>query len=148
ARAPPPTVPSYADAAASYSARRKGKGRANDLTSAAQVAASSIAGPPAKAPAPLPAAMRRFFAPRTEPLPHDNALDIAATAPNMMAALLREAACPHPVSFSAAVNVRGALTLTTNNVHIPATAYAPYYEAMAHKLNQSFPIGDNPFRPF
>src|SRR5207302_7442878 len=117
-------------------------------TTAAQVAPSSNAGPSTKAQALLPAAMRRFYAPRTELLLHDNALDIAATAPNMMAALLREAACPHPVSFSAAVNARGALTLTTNNVHTPATAYAPYYEAMAHKLNQSFPIGDNPFRPF
>src|SRR5205807_6453141 len=97
---------------------------------------------------PLPAATRRFSALRTEPLPLNNALDIAATAPNMMAALLREAACPHPVSFSATVNVRGALTLTTNNVYTPATAYAPYYKPMALKLNQSLPIGDNPFRAF
>src|SRR5437879_9352184 len=102
-RAPPPPVPTYADAASSSSARRKGKGRAKEPTTAAQVAASSNASPSTKASAPLPAAMRRFYAPRTEPLPHDNALDIAATAPNMMAALLRESARPHQVSFSAAV---------------------------------------------
>ena len=34
------------------------------------------------------------------------------------------------------------------DLYTPATAYSPYYEAMANKLNQAFPMGDNPHRPF
>ncbi|PWW74172.1 hypothetical protein C7212DRAFT_346435 [Tuber magnatum] len=119
---------------------RKGK----DPVAAAQVAASSSASPPTRGVPPLQAASRRFFAPCTIPLPHNNAVNIAARTPDIMAAVLKDSNCPHPASFSATVNARGALTLTCTNVHTPATVYTPYYEAMALRLNQSFPIGTIP----
>ena len=34
------------------------------------------------------------------------------------------------------------------DLYTPATAYYPYYEAVANKLNQAFPMGDNPHCPF
>ena len=46
------------------------------------------------------------------------------------------------------VNPPGLLTLTSTSPYTPATAFAPFYEALTNKLNQSFPIGDNPFLPF
>ena len=31
---------------------------------------------------------------------------------------------------------------------VPAASYAPYFEALTTKLNQSFPVGENPWLPF
>lgn len=55
--------------------------------------------------------------------------------------------CPLPLGFTATVNDHGTITLTSTSRSTPATAYSPYYEAMTNKLNQAFPVGDNPFRP-
>ena len=98
--------------------------------------------------APLPAADQCFFAPRSSPLPHQDRLRIAATAPDIAASVLREANCPFPLRCTASVNPQGSLTLTSTNLHTPATAFAPFYEALTNKLNQSCPIGNNPFLPF
>ena len=143
----PSARPSYAaTAAAPVKGGKKSKVRAP--ATAAQVAASNTALPPAREMAPLPAAQRRFYAPRTRALPHQDALRLAATAPDIAASVLREANCSLPLSFTASVNPRGALTLLTTNVRTSAADFSPYYEALAAKFNQAFPIGDNPFLPF
>jgi hypothetical protein len=104
--------------------------------------------PKSKGPSPLPTAERRFFAPRLFPLEHEDPVRMAATAPDIMAKVLRDANCPYPFSFTATVNAKGAVSLLCTDLYTPATAYSPYYEAMANKLNQAFPMGDNPHRPF
>src|SRR5207237_6090557 len=72
----------------------------------------------------------------------------AATAPDIMAKVLRDANYPYPYSFTATVNFKGAVTMLCTDLNTPATAYSPYYEAVANKLNPAFPMGDNPHRPF
>jgi hypothetical protein len=143
---PPPST--YASVAAQPETGKGKSKKGKDKATAAQVAASSSAAPQSKGPAPLPLAERRFFAPRINPSPHADALRIAATAPDIAASVLQEANCPHPFAFSATVNDRGSLTLLAKNVYTPATAYAPYYEALANRFNQAFPVGESPFRPF
>src|SRR5205807_1637525 len=101
-----------------------------------------------KGPTPLPAAERRFFAPRLFPLEHEDPVRMAATAPDIMAKVLRDANCPSPFSFTSTVNAKGAINMLCTDLYTPATAYSPYYEAMANKLNQAFPMGDNHHRPF
>jgi len=124
--------------------RKGGKGKKN--ATAAQVAASSKSSVP-KGPPPLPAAQRRFFAPRTSPtLPNDSFI-MTATLPDIMAAVLKEANCSLPLSLTASVNRNGAVTLTANP-YTPPSAYSPFFDAMTKKLNQSFPVGDNPFQVF
>jgi len=121
--------------------RKGGKGKKN--ATAAQVAASSKSSVP-KGPPPLPAAQRRFFAPHASPaLPNDSFI-MTATLPDIMAAVLKEANCSLPLSLTASVNRNGAVTLTAN----PSSAYSPFFDAMTKKLNQSFPVGDNPFQVF
>ncbi|KAG0122263.1 hypothetical protein HOY82DRAFT_544412, partial [Tuber indicum] len=138
---------SYAQAASSSSRGPRLRNKGKNSSSPAQVAASARDTAPKK-PAPLPLADRRFFAPRSEPLPHQEAARIAATAPDVVASVFREANCPHPLTFTATVNARGALTLLARDLHTPATAYAPYYEALTAKINQAYPIGDNPYLAF
>ena len=64
-----------------------------------------------------------------------------------MAALLKEANCSLPLSLTASVNRNGAVTLTANP-YTPSSTYSPFFNAMTKKLNQSFPVGDNPFQVF
>src|SRR5437868_1759373 len=145
-----PAPPTYAAAATSEPPKGKGKGKAKGKNPAtpAEVAASSATAPRSKGPSPLPAAERRFFAPRLFPLEHEDLVRMAATAPDIMAKVLQDANCPYPFLFTATVNSKGAVSLLCTDLHTPATAYSPYYEAMANKLNQAFPMGDNPYRPF
>jgi len=124
--------------------RMGGKGK--KAASAAQVAASSKSSVP-KGPPPLPAAQRRFFAPRATPtLPNDSFV-MTATLPDIMAAMLKEANISLPLSLTASVNRNGAVTLTANP-YTPSSSYSPFFDAMTKKLNQSFPVGDNPFQVF
>jgi len=124
--------------------RKGSKDKKNATT--AQVAASSKSSVP-KGPQPLPAAQRHFFAPRTSPtLPHDSFI-MTATLPDIMAAVLKEANCSLPLSLTASVNRNVAVTLTANP-YTPSSAYSPFFDAMTKKLNQSFPVGDNPFQVF
>ena len=136
----PSSRPIYANVAAPNPGRPKKKNKGKSVATAAQVAASSSSVAPEKGTAALPAAARRFIAPRASPLPHQDPLRIAATARDIAASVLREANCPFPLGFTASVNPRGSLTLTSTNLHTPATAFAPFYEALTNKLNQSFPI--------
>jgi len=124
--------------------RKGGKGKKN--TTAAQVAASSKSSVP-KGPPPLPAAQRRFFAPRTSPTLPNNSSITTATLPDIMAAVLKEANCSLPLSLTASVNRNGAITLTANP-YTPSSAYSPFFDAVTKKLNQSFPVGDNTFQVF
>jgi len=64
-----------------------------------------------------------------------------------MAAVLKEVNCSLPLSLTASVNRNGAVTLTANP-YIPSSAYSPFFDAMTKKLNQSFPVGENPFLVF
>ena len=124
---------------------RKGrKGKKN--ATAAQVAASSKSSVP-RGPPPLPAAERHFFAPCTSPTPPNDSFIITATLPDIMATLLKEANCSLHLSLTASVNRNGAVTLTANP-YTPSSAYSPLFDAMTKKLNQSFPVGDNPFLVF
>ena len=70
-----------------------------------------------------------------------------ATLPDIMAAVLKEANCSLPLSLTASVNRNGAVTLTANP-YTPASSYPPFFDAIAKKLTQSFPVGDNPFQVF
>jgi len=72
---------------------------------------------------------------------------MTATLPDIMAAVLKEANCSLPLSLTASVNRNGAVTLTANP-YTPSSAYSPFFDAMTKKLNQSFPVGDNPFQVF
>jgi len=72
---------------------------------------------------------------------------MTATLPDIMAAVLKEANCSLPLSLSASVNCNGAVTLTANP-YTPSSAYSPFFDALTKKLNQSFPVGDNPFQVF
>src|SRR5437879_8978737 len=66
----------------------------------------------------------------------------------MVAAVLRAANCSLPRSFKALVNDKGSVTLVVTDTSVPASSYAPYFEALTTKLNQSFPVGENPWLPF
>jgi len=72
---------------------------------------------------------------------------MTATLPDIMAAVFKEANCSLPLSLSASVNRNGAVTLTANP-YTPSYAYSPFCDAMTKKLNQSLPVGDNPFQVF
>jgi len=72
---------------------------------------------------------------------------MTATLPDIMAAVLKEANCSLPLSLTASVNRNGAVTLT-GNAYTPSSAYSPFFDAMTKKLNQSFPVGNNPFLVF
>jgi len=62
--------------------------------------------------------------------------------------VLREANCSLPRSFKAIVNDRRSVTLIVVDTSVPAASYPPYFEALRTKLNQSFPVGPNPWLPF
>jgi len=124
--------------------RKGSKGKKN--ATAAQVAVSTKSSVPKGTP-PLTAAQRRFFDPRTfETLPHDLFI-MTATLPDIMAAVLQEANCSLPLSLTASVNRNGAVTLRANR-YTPSSAYSSCFDAMTKRLNQSFPVGDNPFQVF
>ena len=69
------------------------------------------------------------------------------TLPDITAAVLKEANCSLPLSLTASVNRNGAVTLTANP-YTPSSAHSPFFDAMTKNLNQSFPVGDNPFLVF
>jgi len=136
--------PSYAQAASGSGSGGKGKGNPGKPPSP-QLVAGTTAPPVKKGPPSLPGAQRRFFAPRQSPSPHPDALTIAATFPDIAARVLRESNCLLPLGFSATVNPRGSVSLTVTNKATPAASYAPYFDSLTRALNQSFPVGENPW---
>jgi len=136
--------PSCAQAASGSGSGGKGKRKAGKPPSP-QLVASTTTPPVKKGPPSLPGAQRRFFAPRQSPSPHPDALTIAATFPDIAARVLRESNCLLPLGFSATVNPRGSVSLTVTEKATPATSYAPYFNSLTRALNQSFPVGENPW---
>jgi len=126
----------------------RGKKNSATSTSATKVAAAAREASPPRAPLPLASAARRFFAPRSSPAPHPDAADIKAHLPDLAASVLREANCSLQRSLKAIINNRGSVTLIVVDTSVPAASYAPYFEALTTKLNQSFPVGPNPWLPF
>jgi len=124
--------------------RTAGKGKKN--ATAPQVALSSKSSVP-KGPLPLTAAQRRFLAPGTSHTPPNHSFIMTATLPDIMAALLKEGNSSLPLSLTTSVNRIGAVTLTANP-YTPSSAHSPLVDAMTKKLNQSFPVGNNPFLVF
>jgi len=136
--------PFYAQAASSSGSGGKGKGKAGKPPSS-QLVVSGTAPPVKKGPPSLPGAQRRFFAPRQSPSPHPDALTIAAPFPDIATRVLRESNCLLPLGFSATVNPRGSVSLTVTDKATPAASYAPYFDSLTRALNQSFPVGENPW---
>jgi len=136
--------PSYPPAASGSGSGGKDKKKVGKQPSPQQVA-SAVAPPLKKGPPSLPGAQRRFFAPRQSPAPHPDAPSIAATFPDIAAHVLRESNCLLPLGFSATVNQRGAISLTVTAKATPAASYTPYFDSLTRALNQSFPVGENPW---
>jgi len=137
-------TPSYAQVASGSGSGGKGKSKAGKPPSPQQVA-STVAPPVKKGTPSLPGAQRRFFAPRQSPSPHPDALTIAATFPDIAARVLRESNCLLPLGFTATVNPRGSVSLSVTDKATPAASYAPYFDSLTRALNQSFPVGENPW---
>ena len=97
---------------------------------------------------PLPGEEHRFFTPRSPPAPHPPASDIAATLPDIFAALLHSNNCELPLRVSVKVNSHGAVTVIVSDVETPAVAYVPFFDALTSRLNKSFPVGSSPWLPF
>ena len=109
--------------------------------------ASVIEAASPKGPPPLTSAARRFYAPRNLPAPHPEHDLIRIRWPDLASSLLREANSGLPVSFKVFVNDNGAVSLTVIDTSVPAASYSPFFDPLTHKLNQSFPVGDNPWMP-
>jgi len=136
--------PSYAQSASGSGSGGKGKRKPGKPPSPQLVASTTV--PPVKnGPPSLPGAQRRFFAPRQSPSPHPDALTMAATFPDIAARVLCKSNCLLPLGFSATVNPRGSISLTVTGKATPAASYAPYFDSLTRALNQSFPVGDNPW---
>ena len=101
-----------------------------------------------KGPPPRTSAARRFYAPRNIPAPHPERDLICIRWRNLAASVLREANSGLPVSFKVFVNDNGPVSLTVIDTSVPAASYSPFFDALTHKLNQSFPVSDNPWMPF
>ena len=157
----PPPSRSYADVihggtcefdlavAANTAARRgKGKGKKSPPATTASKVASVVAATSPRGPPPLKSAARRFYAPRNLPAPHPERDLIRIRWPDLAASVLREANSGLPVSFRVFVNDNGAVSLTVIDTSVPAASYSLFFEAPTHKLNQAFPVGDNPWLPF
>ena len=139
---------SYAQVAAPASRPSKGKGKA----SAQAVASLSSPPNPPQVKSPknpnLSAAARRFYAPRQSSCPHPDGDIIAATFPDIAAEVLRDSNCALPLSFTAKVNSNGTVTLLGTDPSTPASAYSPFFSALAARLNKSFPVANSPWLPF
>jgi len=88
------------------------------------------------------------LAPRLSPASHTHTPAIAATFTNIAARVVRESNCLLPLGFTASVNIRRAVSLPVTDKAMPATSYAPYFESLTRSLNQSFPVGENPWAQF
>jgi len=73
---------------------------------------------------------------------------VAATFPDIAARVQRESNCLLSLGFSASVNIREPISLRVTDKATPASSYAPYFESFTRTLNQSFPVGVNPWAQF
>jgi len=88
------------------------------------------------------------LAPCLSPASHTDTPAIAATFTNIAARVVRESNCLLPLGFTASENIRRAVSLPVTDKATPATSYAPYFESLTRSLNQSFPVGENPWAQF
>ena len=135
---------SYAEAASAPATKRKPK-------KASPSGVAALATPPSTTssrPPSLPAAARRFYAPRQVDTPHPDRDTIAATFPDIAADVLRSSNSALPLSFTAKVNSNGTVTLLGVDPSTPASDYSPFFSALAARLNKSFPVGTSPWLPF
>jgi len=131
----PRTTPTYAQAAGP--GPDKGK-NAKEKGSAAEVVRT--VDNEIKTRSSLPLASRRFFTPRSEATPHALTHYIAVSFPDIAAATLTESNCLLSKGFIAKVNNPAAVSLIGPNPNTPAESYAPYFDALTRRLNQSFPV--------
>ena len=156
----PSSRPSYAavihggtsefdQAAAENAAKRKAKGKGSPRSgiTASKVAAVMEASSP-KGPPPLSAASRRFYAPRRSQAPLPDMSLIRIRLPDIAAPVPKEANSQLPVSFKSFVNSKGAVTHSIVDTSVPAASYPRFFEALTSRLNQSFPVADNPWQTF
>ena len=135
--------------AANAAARRgKGKSKGSPLATTASKVATVVETASPKGPPPLTSAARRYYAPRNSPAPHPEHNLIRIRWPNLAASVLREANSGLLVSFNIFINDNGAVSLTVIDTSVPAASYALFFDALTHKLNQSFPVGNNLWLPF
>ena len=157
----PPATRSYAEAihggtresdqavAANAAALRgKGRGKKSPPATTASKVASVVEAASPKGPPPLTSAARGFYAPRKIPAPHPERDLIRIRWPDLAASVLSEANSGLPVSFKVFVNNNGAVSLTVIDTSVPAASYSPFFDDLTHKLNQFFPVGDNPWMLF
>ena len=139
----PKHLPTYAQAS--------GSGRPPRRKQRKIATATEVAHPGGKSSKPgssLPFASRRFFAIRETPLPHPRAARLTKTFPNIVATTLTQSNCLLPKGFRVKVNNRGAVSLTGTDPLTPAESYAPYFNAITRRLNQSYPTGSSPWQSF
>ena len=139
----PKHLPSYAQAASSGQPHKGKKGKKASATDV-----TNLVGEPSKAATSLPFASRRFFAVRETPLSHPLAARITRTFPDIVATTLTESNALFPKGFTVKFNDRGAVSLTGTNPLTSAESYAPYFDAITRRLNQSYPTGSSPWLPF
>ena len=139
----PKHLPTYAQAASSG---RPARGKKTKKASATEVA--HPVGEPSKTATSLTFASRRFFAIRETPLPHPLAARITKTFPDIVATTLTDSNCLLPKGFRVKVNARGAVSLTGTDPLTPAESFAPYFDAITRRLNQSYPTGSSPWLSF
>ena len=82
------------------------------------------------------------------PASHPERDQIRIRWPDLAVSVLREANSGLPVSFQVFINDNGAVSLSVIDTTVQAASYAPFFDALTHKLNQSFPVGNNPCLPF
>ena len=128
--------------------RGKGKGKESPPATTPSKVPFVIEAALPKGPPPLTSAARRFYAPRNIPALHPERDLIRIRWPDLATSVLREANSGLPVSFEVFINNNGAVSLTVIDTSVPAASYSPVFDALTHKINQSFPVDDNPWLPF
>jgi len=141
--APKATTPTYAQAAGSGPGKNK---PGTKRTSATEVARDGDRDK--KTRSPLPQASRQFFTSRSNPAPHALAQRIASSWPDIAAATLSESNCPSQEVSSLRSITEGASPSPEPTRKTPAEFYTAYFDALSRRLNQSFPVGDNPWLTF
>ena len=135
--------------AANAAARRgKGEGKGSPLATSASKVATIVEATSPRGPPPLTSAARSFYAPRKSPAPHPEHDPIRIRWPDLAPSVMRQANSGLPVSFKVFINDNGAVSLTVINTSVQAASYPPFFDALTHKLNQSCPVGNNPWLPF
>ena len=139
-----PVCPRRSYAEVATSSKNKPRKASPAMVATLTPSSSSVSSKPSS----LPAAARRFYAPRQVHTPNPDRDTIAATFPDIAAEVLRSSNCALPLSFTAKVNSNGTVTLLGVDPCTPATDYSLFFSALAARLNKSFAVGSSPWLPF